>query len=134
MYCDLWGSTKYIKVRKLFKGGNYSRTETIWGNTVYIIGLWAVLAMQHATSCPIFIIFYIYSWSGVITFEFSIFPTTFPWFNQIWTLDVIDISNIDISWCPTSKKTIEKVLWHLPRWITVKSRVLTHVYNMEINF
>ena len=25
---------KYIEVRKLFKGGNYSREETIWGNTV----------------------------------------------------------------------------------------------------
>ena len=32
MYCDLW--TQYIKVRKLFKGGNYSRAETIRGNTV----------------------------------------------------------------------------------------------------
>ena len=25
---------KRLKVRKLFKGGNYSRAETIWGNTV----------------------------------------------------------------------------------------------------
>ena len=32
MYCDLWW--QYIKVRKLFKGGNYSRAETIHGNTV----------------------------------------------------------------------------------------------------
>ena len=32
MYCDLW--LQYIKVRKLFKGGNYSRAETIHGNTV----------------------------------------------------------------------------------------------------
>ena len=32
MYCDLW--LQYINVRKLFKGGNYSRAETIWGNTV----------------------------------------------------------------------------------------------------
>jgi hypothetical protein len=32
MYCDLW--LQYIKVRKLFKGGNYSREETIRGNTV----------------------------------------------------------------------------------------------------
>ena len=32
MYCDLW--SQYINVRKLFKGGNYSRAETIWGNTV----------------------------------------------------------------------------------------------------
>ena len=32
MYCDLW--LQYIKVPKLFKGGNYSRAETIWGNTV----------------------------------------------------------------------------------------------------
>ena len=30
MYCDLWS----IKVRKLFKGGNYSTAETIRGNTV----------------------------------------------------------------------------------------------------
>ena len=28
--------SQYIKVRKLFKGGNYSRAETIWGNTVCI--------------------------------------------------------------------------------------------------
>ena len=32
MYCDLW--LQYINVRKLFKGGNYSRAETILGNTV----------------------------------------------------------------------------------------------------
>ena len=32
MYCDLW--SQYIKVRKLFKGGNYSRAKTIRGNTV----------------------------------------------------------------------------------------------------
>ena len=25
--------SQYLKVRKLFKGGNYSRAETIWGNT-----------------------------------------------------------------------------------------------------
>ena len=34
MYCDLW--SQYINVRKLFKGGNYSRAETIWGNTVVL--------------------------------------------------------------------------------------------------
>ena len=33
MYCDLW--LQYIQVRKLFKGGNYSRAETIRGNTVF---------------------------------------------------------------------------------------------------
>ena len=27
--------SQYINVRKLFKGGNYSRVETIWGNTVF---------------------------------------------------------------------------------------------------
>ena len=32
MYCDLW--SQYIQVRKLFKGGNYSRAETIRGSTV----------------------------------------------------------------------------------------------------
>ena len=26
--------SQYINVRKLFKGGNYSKAETIWGNTV----------------------------------------------------------------------------------------------------
>ena len=31
MYCDLW--LQYIQVRKLFKGGNYSRAETIRRNT-----------------------------------------------------------------------------------------------------
>ena len=49
MYCDLW--LQYIQVRKLFKGGNYSRAETIPGNTVngklpfkgvyFIIVIWA---------------------------------------------------------------------------------------------
>ena len=34
MYCDLW--LQYIKVRKLFKGGNYSRAKTICGNTVFV--------------------------------------------------------------------------------------------------
>ena len=33
MYCDLW--LQCIQVRKLFKGGNYSRAETIRGNTVF---------------------------------------------------------------------------------------------------
>ena len=33
VYCDLW--LQYIQVRKLFKGGNYSRAETIRGNTVF---------------------------------------------------------------------------------------------------
>ena len=33
MYCDLW--TQYIQVRKIFKGGNYSRAETIRGNLVF---------------------------------------------------------------------------------------------------
>ena len=32
MYCDLW--SQYIQLRKLFEGGNYSRAETIRGNTV----------------------------------------------------------------------------------------------------
>ena len=35
MYCDLW--LQYIQVWKLFKGGNYSRAETIWGNMVHIM-------------------------------------------------------------------------------------------------
>ena len=35
MYCDLW--SQYINVRKLFKGGKYSRAETIWGNTVWMM-------------------------------------------------------------------------------------------------
>ena len=34
MYCDLW--LQYIKVRKLFKGENYSRVETIRGSSVTI--------------------------------------------------------------------------------------------------
>ena len=33
MYCDLWW--QYIKVQKLFKGGNYSRAENIGGNTLF---------------------------------------------------------------------------------------------------
>ena len=35
MYCDL--CSQYIQVRKLFKGGNYSRAETIRGNMVFEI-------------------------------------------------------------------------------------------------
>ena len=27
-------------MRKLFKGGNYSRAESIWGNTVFELGAW----------------------------------------------------------------------------------------------
>ena len=40
MYCDLW--SQFIQVGKLFKGGNYSRAETIRGNTViiYILNTW----------------------------------------------------------------------------------------------
>ena len=43
MYCDLWW--QYIKVRKLFKGGNYSREETIRRNTVFII--WIIATPIH---------------------------------------------------------------------------------------
>ena len=32
--------SQYIKVQKLFKGGNYSRVETICGNTVIRISAW----------------------------------------------------------------------------------------------
>ena len=35
MYCDL--CSQYIQMRTLFKGGNYSRVETICGNTVFTI-------------------------------------------------------------------------------------------------
>ena len=50
MYCDLW--SQYINVRKLFKGGNYLRAETIWGNTV----LWfhicnSILSIFFMTDC-----------------------------------------------------------------------------------
>ena len=69
MYCDL--CSQYIQVRKLFKGGNYSRAETIRGNTVnncnyqmeFLIsdqcGWWAVRAREFTvvaattTSTPI---------------------------------------------------------------------------------
>ena len=34
MYRDLW--LQYTKVRKIYKGGNYSRAETIRGNTVFV--------------------------------------------------------------------------------------------------
>ena len=33
--------SQYINVRKLFKGGNYSRAETIWRNTVCTQHVWA---------------------------------------------------------------------------------------------
>ena len=44
MYCDLW--QQYIQVRKLFKRGNYSRAETICGNTVVgnnLVECWGVI-------------------------------------------------------------------------------------------
>ena len=53
MYCDL--VTQYIQVRKLFKGGNYSRTETIRGNTVY----------QYQN------LIFSFTWAGVVAFHKS---------------------------------------------------------------
>ena len=55
MYCDLWW--QYIQVRKLFKGGNYSRAETIRGNTVFdfqsiYFGNGKQLAMHNAYNFP----------------------------------------------------------------------------------
>ena len=44
MYCDLWW--QYRQVRKLFKGGNYSRAETIRGNTVLCLVLDKFKTMQ----------------------------------------------------------------------------------------
>ena len=49
MYCDLW--SHYIQVQKLFKGGNYSRAETIRGNTVCIYySIWKSEKRVHAYS------------------------------------------------------------------------------------
>ena len=50
MYCDLW--SQYINVRKLFKGGNYSRAETIWGNTVCNFWHLYLRAVQVQVSLP----------------------------------------------------------------------------------
>ena len=44
MYCDL--SSQYIQVRKLFKGGNYSREETIRGNTVHILACLSIYVVE----------------------------------------------------------------------------------------
>ena len=44
MHCDLW--SKYIKKRKLFRGGNYSRAETIGGNTVLTWNNLALVAVS----------------------------------------------------------------------------------------
>ena len=45
MYCDLW--IQYIKMQKLFKGGNYSRAETIRGNTVSTFKLAIKMKQQN---------------------------------------------------------------------------------------
>ena len=37
--CTVTFGLQYIQVRKLFKGGNYSRAETIHGNTVCKISM-----------------------------------------------------------------------------------------------
>ena len=44
MYCD-HKSVETIQGRKLFKGGNYSRAETIWGNTV--LNLWCKFLKEN---------------------------------------------------------------------------------------
>ena len=69
MYCDLW--SQYIQVQKLFKGGNYSRAETIRGNTVSWIFLNARdSGAAHEVSTQIlilisdFIIFWLHSVVG----------------------------------------------------------------------
>ena len=43
-YCDL--CSQYIKVRKLFKGGKYSRVDTIRGNTV----VWDIDRLSSVTT------------------------------------------------------------------------------------
>ena len=45
MYCDLW--IQYIKMQKLFKGRNYSRAETIRGNTVSTFKLAIKMKQQN---------------------------------------------------------------------------------------
>ena len=37
---------KYIQVRKLFMGGNYSRAETIRGNTVFVFIISEILGKK----------------------------------------------------------------------------------------
>ena len=51
MYCDL--CLQYIKVRKLFKGGNYSRAETIRGNTVS--NIFAISIVKKVKHLKIFV-------------------------------------------------------------------------------
>ena len=75
MYCDLW--TQYIQVRKLFKGGNYSRAETIRGNTVYLIQL----RQTHLRICKLknnsFLLIYLYQKKTEIVFNLLLHLSTF---------------------------------------------------------
>ena len=53
--------SQYIEARKLFKGGNYSRAETIWGNTV-------VYFEPPTRFCPYVRLKIHFIWSSTCTF------------------------------------------------------------------
>ena len=86
MYCDLW--SQYINVRKLFKGGNYSRAETIWGNMVFVSHFFAwwkspVSLFFHQIQCRLFLLikgginFCRYILSKIVCFYSFLFVLTF---------------------------------------------------------
>ena len=119
MYCDLW--LQYIQVRKLFKGGNYSRAETIRGNTVnpmasylctaFISDQWKQLISQICSlkNFPTTFIrghlAYLSHWSGLLIFKQNLFQ----WQNCFKILQIWIILNIQDVWWPGKLKKGQKI-------------------------
>ena len=81
MYCDLW--LQYIQVRKLFKGGNYSRTESIRGNTVGPIPNWTPTQRIRGSYLQI----------QVSTRSYPGYPRLRPW----WSMCTRSVSEINFN-------------------------------------
>ena len=88
MYFDLW--LQYIQVRKLFKGGNYSRAETMHGNTVrYIVRMKILGRLQK------------HQWIGHVThrsrvriayFQRVNLEITTPWYFAMTRIEILGSS------------------------------------------
>ena len=64
MYYDLW--SQYIKVLKLFKGGNYSRAETIHGNMVFTKIRFSLGLSKHSHFISMYVLRIRETYNGVI--------------------------------------------------------------------
>ena len=121
MYCDLW--LQYIKVRKLFKGGNYSRAETIRGNTVFYFSFFFGSDLSKMDQ----------AWSNLIKLHFLNNLKMLLWkvvtFTERIKIAVLFLIFLD-QICPKWIKLDQDWISHRSKNVTIKS---CHIYKKDKN-